>query len=778
MNNPELIPVIVGVGEYIDRPTDTADALEPTALMAEALKNADCDATGKTDVLLHQLDSIELIGLVSWRYQNPVASLCKLLDINPAAQVNASMGGETPIRLIHDAAVKISQGKIKTAAIVGGEAMNAVNRARKQKLALHWTPLANHKDTVRFANDKIDVSKLSKNLGVRSPTQMYPLYEMAAQASWQQSPDQGHAESAKLWEQYAATAAENPYAWLRHAPDASTIGEVTADNRYISWPYPKFMVANPSVNQAAAVIVTSLANARAAGVAENKIIYIWGGAAAAEPDDFIQRDRYDRSTAQTETLLKAVDIAGGDARKFGKLELYSCFPVVPKMALRELKLSSTTHSPTVAGGLSFFGGPLNNYMSHAACAMVRALRASPGELGLLYGQGGFVSKHHTLVVSTTPPIAALNPDYSVQAKAEATRDPVPVFDEYYSGPATIETYTIQYGRNGTINQGIVILRGSEGQRTMARVTADDAQSIAVLLDGSRSAVGAQGHVKIDNFGKPTWQAGPLRARSPSDFEFAKVERDGHLTVVTINCPATMNALTPQANDELAEIFNDFAKDPEQWVAILTGAGEKAFSAGNDLKHTAEVMAQGEVPEVPSSGFAGLTARFDLDKPIIAAVNGVAMGGGFEIALACDLIIAAEHASFALPEPKVGLAAVAGGLLRLPRQIGQKQAMSMILTGRKVSATEAKAMGFVHDVVSSDELMATAKKLAADIIACSPMSIQASKQIVRKGLEEESLETAYQQQNYYPATRALYKSADFREGPSAFAQKRPPVWKGR
>jgi acetyl-CoA C-acetyltransferase len=240
----------------------------------------------------------------------------------------------------------------------------------------------------------------------------------------------------------------------------------------------------------------------------------------------------------------------------------------------------------------------------------------------------------------------------------------------------------------------------------------------------------------------------------------------------------MNSVHPMANAELADVFDDFAADPEQWVAIITGAGDRAFSAGNDLKFTAQAMARGLPTETPLAGFGGLSSRFDLDKPVIAAVNGVAMGGGFEIALACDIIIASDQAKFALPEPKVGLAALAGGLLRLPAQIGLKQAMGMILTGRTVSAEEGKALGFVNEVVPHAELMDAARKWAGEILACSPMSIRASKQTVRRGLEAASVQDAYTNQMSYPAIRALFASEDVREGPTAFAQKRRPVWKGK
>jgi crotonobetainyl-CoA hydratase len=170
-------------------------------------------------------------------------------------------------------------------------------------------------------------------------------------------------------------------------------------------------------------------------------------------------------------------------------------------------------------------------------------------------------------------------------------------------------------------------------------------------------------------------------------------------------------------------------------------------------------------------------RFDCDKPIIAAVNGVAMGGGFEVALACDLIIASDNATFALPEPRVGLAALAGGLQRLPRQIGLKRAMGMILTARHVSAKEGLELGFVNEVVPQNELMATAERWAETICKNSPMSVRASKQAIQKGLAVP-LEQAMTEQREYPAVKAMTTSQDYIEGPKAFSEKRPPKWLGR
>lgn len=254
-------------------------------------------------------------------------------------------------------------------------------------------------------------------------------------------------------------------------------------------------------------------------------------------------------------------------------------------------------------------------------------------------------------------------------------------------------------------------------------------------------------------------------------EFCSIAREGALTVITIERPEVMNSLHPPAHFELAEVFDDFVADKNQWVAIVTGAGDRAFSAGNDLKYQASGGKMGG----PPSGFAGLTSRFDNPKPVIAAVNGVAMGGGFEIALACDLIIASENALFALPEPRVGLAALAGGMHRLPREIGMKQAMGMLLTGRRVGAAEGKELGFVNEVVPEGQALASARKWAQQILECAPLSVRGSKEAATTGMDAPSLEAAIK--GKYDQIQAMYKGADFVEGPLAFAEKRAPNWKG-
>ena len=257
------------------------------------------------------------------------------------------------------------------------------------------------------------------------------------------------------------------------------------------------------------------------------------------------------------------------------------------------------------------------------------------------------------------------------------------------------------------------------------------------------------------------------------YEFATYEKEGRIATVTINRPERMNALHPPANLELHDIWNDFQNDPEVWIGILTGSGDRAFSAGNDLKYTAEHGLGGV--RVGESGFGGLVKRTDCWKPIIAAVNGFALGGGFEMALACDIVIAAEHARLGLPEPRVGLMAGAGGVHRLPRMMPQKIAMGYILTGRHMTAQEAHRWGIVNEVAPLADLMPTVHRWAQDILEGAPLSIRASKQAAMMGLGHP-LDIALNLE--YTQSTAMRRSEDIVEGPKAFAEKRKPNWKGR
>jgi acetyl-CoA C-acetyltransferase len=503
----DRIPVIVGVGEIVDRPKDIAAGLEPLELLEEALKRAEADSGGR---LLGDIQSLDVVNFLSWRYRDPEQQLAKRLGIAPAHLYYGPVGGESPIRYLHEAAQRIARGECDVAAVCGAEAQSTATKAERAGVTLPWTPFA--RDVEEAKRGAAFQKPLAVKLGVFFPVTVYPFYEAASAAHWGQSPREAMAESGELWSRYSQVATENPNAWLKRHFSADEITTPSPDNRLIAWPYTKLMVANPSVNMGGAVLLTSLAKARAAGIAEDRLVYPLGGASAEEPRDYLMRDQFHESHPQNAVLEAVMDLAGGHRNgggagdsTFDAIELYSCFPCVPKMARRTLGLGPDVQ-PTVTGGLTFFGAPLNTYMTHAACAMVRRLRGG-ARLGLLYGQGGFVTKHHALVLSRQPPREALSQDTSVQAAADRAKGTVPDFVAEVTGRGKVESFTVIYGRGGEVDHGVVMLRSQDDARTLARVPPQDDATLAHLQDMARSPVGSLGDIAMADDGVPEWRVG-------------------------------------------------------------------------------------------------------------------------------------------------------------------------------------------------------------------------------------------------------------------------------
>ncbi len=260
-----------------------------------------------------------------------------------------------------------------------------------------------------------------------------------------------------------------------------------------------------------------------------------------------------------------------------------------------------------------------------------------------------------------------------------------------------------------------------------------------------------------------------------DFENLIVEQKEHVSWITINRATALNSITSDMHAELQNAIDAFAADDNQHICVITGVGEKAFCAGSDLK---EAIDNNFRTNYPQSGYAGLIERYDLNKPVIAAVNGIAYGGGFELALSCDLIIACETATFSLPEPRVGAVALGSGLHRLPRQIGLKKAMGYILSSRTMNASEAFDLGLVNEVAKQGELTEVVEQWCKDIQKAAPISIRASKEAVMRGLDELSVKDAIKNQESYPLFKQWRGAEDTKEGPIAFADKREPVWQNK
>lgn len=264
--------------------------------------------------------------------------------------------------------------------------------------------------------------------------------------------------------------------------------------------------------------------------------------------------------------------------------------------------------------------------------------------------------------------------------------------------------------------------------------------------------------------------------TPARNERVSYVKRGHVAYITLNRPRALNALDLRTHAELAAIWGDFEQDDNLWLGVLTGAGERAFSVGQDLK---ELVVRNQAGVAPSSfgsrgalGWPRLTERFSMSKPLIARVNGYALGGGFELALACDIIVAADHAQFALPEARLGLIAGAGGVFRLTRQLATKTAMGYLMTGRKMNAARAYELGLVNEVVPMEELDACVERWVQDVLRSAPLSLRAIKEVALKS-STLSLDQAFDARYEWEERRRA--SADCTEGPRAFVEKRPPCW---
>jgi acetyl-CoA C-acetyltransferase len=498
------IPVIIGVGQVNDRDEQNKASLslDSLGLMEAALRAADLDADGGW---LGRLDSLGVVDQISYPQLGDVsAPLAQRVSASPRICYKSGYAsGDSPLLLLNEAANRIGAGEIKVAAIVGGEAL----RTAARRAAAAAPGGASASNAVRAVALRRGPSYRHR-YGLVAPVDVYPLYENAGRAAYGQTLAQGQAESAAIWSRFSEVAESNPGAWLRRRVSADDIMTVSAANRPIAFPYCKLMVANSSVNQGAGFIVTSLTEARARGIGDERLIFIGRGAAAHEPVDLMARANYAESPSMSVSLRKALELNGLVKADLDAVELYSCFPCVPKMARRVIGWP-VERAASVFGGLTFGGGPVGNYMSHAVVSMVLALRRN-GRHGLLFANGGLATHNHSMVLSRVAPAPNLFPqDFNFQAQADALRGPPPPVEEDYLGPATVETYTVLYDREGMAQQGAIIGRAPNGARFIAKVPAADSATIHWLTSGEQEPVGMPG-TAVKGADGDTWWLRPVR----------------------------------------------------------------------------------------------------------------------------------------------------------------------------------------------------------------------------------------------------------------------------
>jgi len=498
-----LIPVIIGVGQVNDRQQqnkaslDSLESLDSLGLMEAALRAADLDAGGGW---LSELDSLGVVDQISYPELGDVsAPLAKRVGAAPPICYKSGYAsGDSPVLLLNEAANRIGAGEIKIAAIAGGEAL----RTAARRAASAAAPGGSADNAVRAVALRRGPSYRHR-YGLIAPVDVYPLYENAGRAAYGQTLAQGQAESAAIWSRFSEVAESNPGAWLRRRVSADEIKTVSAANRPIAFPYCKLMVANSSVNQGAAFIVTSLAEARARGISEDRLVFVGRGAAAHEPIDLMARANYAESPSMMVSIRKALELNGLETADLDAVELYSCFPCVPKMARRILDWP-VERAASVFGGLTFGGGPVGNYMSHAVVSMVSALRQT-GRHGLLFANGGLATHNHSIVLSRTQPAPDIFPqNFDFQAEADSLRGPAPSVQEDYLGPATVETYTVLYDREGRPQHGAIIGRAPHGARFIAKVPGADAATIDWLTSGEQEPVGMPGAAVKGTDGDTWW----------------------------------------------------------------------------------------------------------------------------------------------------------------------------------------------------------------------------------------------------------------------------------
>ncbi|WP_300010506.1 acetyl-CoA acetyltransferase [Pseudonocardia sp.] len=482
MVSDERRPVLVGVGQVRgNRGRTVGDAREPLALIIDAVRAAAADAlvagapgaAGPAALDLHTLDSVSTVHVASWAYADLAARIAAAVGATSAHLVDTTVGGQRPAELLEEAAARIAAGESRCALIAGGEAQasaQALYRAGIDPAAHGWS--ATPGGPPRFDTDDLR-SPAMRATGIILPTRVYPLFENALRHAQGETPEQGARASAQLYAAFSQVAAANPAAWNPEPRTADEIGTVGPGNRMVCEPYPLAVNAMPHVDQAAAVLVMSLAAAREAGVREERIVHVWGGAAAHDAVDVLTRPTFAASAALSDVLDRTLAAAGIGAADLDVIDVYSCFPVVPKLVGAHLGIAPPAG---VTGGHSAFGGPLSSYTLHALVAVTGALRAGARH-ALVHGNGGYLTHQHALVLAREP-----HPDgYIGDPEPRDTAGPAPAAVDALDGEdVTVETATVEHGRDGAPAQGFVVARTADGARFAASTAPGDVASAGAL----------------------------------------------------------------------------------------------------------------------------------------------------------------------------------------------------------------------------------------------------------------------------------------------------------
>jgi len=457
MTDPETTPVLVGVAHVDQRVPTPSEAKEPLALMIDASRRAAEDAGSRA--LLDAVTSVRVErGL--WRYGDPGKAVAERLGLGGVETAITPFGGNFVQTLVNRTALDIQAGRHEAVLLTGAECGYSQAKARKTGEKPRWSEAPG--EPAWIGEEVPMVSELEQDRGIRQPIQFYPIFENALRYHRGESIAAHLERISELWAGFSRVAADNPYAWIRQPLSAEEIRTPSARNRPVSFPYPKLMNSNNSVDQGAALIMCSLAAARRLGVPEERVIYLHSGTDAHDTYYVSNRENFHSSPAIRVAGRRVLELAGVRPEELGYRDVYSCFPVAVQVAAEEIGLD-LQQPQTVTGGLTFAGGPLNNYVMHAIARMAELLRDDPGAKGLITANGGFLTKHAFGVYSTEPPA---QPFRHEDVQEEVDRFPTREADGAFSGRGTTEAYTVMYGAQGPAVAHVSVLTPA-GARTWA-----------------------------------------------------------------------------------------------------------------------------------------------------------------------------------------------------------------------------------------------------------------------------------------------------------------------
>lgn len=466
-------PVLVGAGQINQRTEDPG--VEPVDLMAAAAREA------ADPRVLAAVDSIRVVNLLSWRYRDPGLLLGQRIGAPNAATQYTGIGGNTPQSLVNQTCLDIQQGRADAVLLAGGETWRTRMRLRARGIRPDWTKQDDSVPVPPGAGADVPMSgPADERIGLDRPSFVYPLFEEALRIADGESVDAHRRRLGQLWAQFSAVAAGNPNAWVGEQLSAEQITAIGPDNRMISWPYPKLMNSNNMVDQAAAVLLCSVEKATYLQIPRDDWVFPYAGTDSHDTYSFAERDELHRSPAIRIAGARVLELSGVGLDDLDYVDLYSCFPSAVQVAARELGLpvGDPERPLTVTGGLTFAGGPWNNYVMHSIATMAQRLRDNPGTRGLVTANGGYLTKHSFGVYSATPPPREFRWE-DVQDAVDAL--PTRTALEQWEGVGTVESWTTPYDRDGNPEKAFMTVRTPDGARVLA-VIADSAQAAVTVSE--------------------------------------------------------------------------------------------------------------------------------------------------------------------------------------------------------------------------------------------------------------------------------------------------------